>query len=156
MVFDLVVAIGVGLSLACLLFMKRTADVAVIEEWKYIEDDEDEQGRYRPVPSHVMVYEITGPMFFGAADQIPHIQPGERRRVMILRMRSVPALDITALNSLCRLWEECRHHRIELIFSHVNEQPMSVMKKAGFYDAVGGAEYFCANIDEALEKAAQL
>ncbi len=155
-VFDLVVAIGVGLSLACLLFMKRMADVAVIEEWKYIEDDKDEQGRYRPVPSHVMVYEITGPMFFGAADQIPHIQPGERRRVMILRMRSVPALDITALNSLCRLWEECRHHRIELIFSHVNEQPMSVMKKAGFYDAVGGAEYFCANIDEALEKAAQL
>ena len=104
----------------------------------------------------MMVYEITGPMFFGAADQIPHIQPGERRRVMILRMRSVPALDITALNSLCRLWEECRHHRIEMIFSHVNEQPMSVMKKAGFYDAVGGADYFCANIDEALEKAAQL
>ena len=92
MVFDLVVAIGVGLSLACLLFMKRMADVAVIEEWKYIEDDKDEQGRYRPVPSHVMVYEITGPMFFGAADQIPHIQPGERRRVMILRMRSVPTL----------------------------------------------------------------
>jgi HAMP domain-containing protein len=73
-IFDLVVAIGVGLSLACLLFMTRMANVAVIKEWKYVED-EDAQGRFRHVPEHVMVYEIDGPMFFGAADQIPHIDP---------------------------------------------------------------------------------
>ena len=109
-IFDLVVAIGVGLSLACLLFMTRMANVAVIKEWKYVED-EDAQGRFRHVPEHVMVYEIDGPMFFGAADQIPHIDPRETRRVMILRMRSVPALDITALNSLARLWKECQRHR---------------------------------------------
>ena len=108
-IFDLVVAIGVGLSLACLLFMTRMANVAVIKEWKYVED-EDAQGRFRHVPEHVMVYEIDGPMFFGAADQIPHIDPRGTRRVMILRMRSVPALDITALNSLARLWKECQRH----------------------------------------------
>ena len=154
-VFDLVVAIAVGLSLACLLFMKRMADVAVVKEWEYIEDSQDDQGRFRPVPSHVMVYEINGPMFFGAADRIPHIQDGERRRVMILRMRSVPALDITALNGLCRLLEECRSHRVELILSHVNEQPMSVLKKSGVL-ALIGEENICPNIDRALERAAQL
>ncbi len=136
-VFDLVVAIGVGLSLACLLFMTRMANVAVIKEWEYVEDQEDAQGRFRHVPEHVMVYEIDGPMFFGAADQIPHIDPKETRRVMILRMRSVPALDITALNSLAWLWKECQRHRVQLILSHVNEQPLSVMRKSGFYDAVG-------------------
>ena len=122
-VFDLVVAIGVG--------------------------------RFRHVPEHVMVYEIDGPMFFGAADQIPHIDPKETRRVMILRMRSVPALDITALNSLARLWKECQRHRVQLILSHVNEQPLSVMRKSGFYDAVG-EEWFCPNIDAALELASKL
>ena len=153
-VFDLVMAIGVGLALACLLFMTRMANVAVIKEWKYVED-EDAQGRFRHVPEHVMVYEIDGPMFFGAADQIPHIDPRETRRVMILRMRSVPALDITALNSLARLWKECQRHRVQLILSHVNEQPLSVMRKSGFYEAVG-EEWFCPNIDTALELASKL
>ena len=153
-VFDLVVAIAVGLTLACLLFMTRMANVAVIKEWKYVED-EDAQGRFRHVPEHVMVYEIDGPMFFGAADQIPHIDPRETRRVMILRMRSVPALDITALNSLARLWKECQRHRVQLILSHVNEQPLSVMRKSGFYEAVG-EEWFCPNIDTALELASKL
>ncbi len=153
-IFDLVVAIGVGLSLACLLFMTRMANVAVIKEWKYVED-EDAQGRFRHVPEHVMVYEIDGPMFFGAADQIPHIDPRGTRRVMILRMRSVPALDITALNSLARLWKECQRHRVQLILSHVNEQPLSVMRKSGFYEAVG-EEWFCPNIDTALELASKL
>lgn len=154
-VFDLVVAIGVGLSLACLLFMTRMANVAEIKEWKYVEGQKDAQGRFRHVPEHVMVYEIDGPMFFGAADQIPHIDPGETRRVMILRMSSVPALDITALNGLVRLWKECQRHKVQLILSHVNEQPMAVMRKSGFYEAVG-EEWFCPNIDAALELASKL
>ena len=68
---------------------------------------------------------------------------------MILRMRAVPALDITALNGLQHLWEECKGSHIRMIFSHVNEQPMSVLKKSGFYDEVG-AENFLENIDAAL------
>ena len=154
-VFDLVVAIVVGLSLACLLFMRRMADVAVVKEWEYVEDSGDSQGRFKSVPSHVMVYEITGPMFFGAADKIPHMERQGARRVLILRMRSVPAMDITALNGLERLWEECRDKDIQVIFSHVNPQPMSVFRKSGLYERVGG-ENFAPNIDAALERAAEL
>ena len=153
--FDLVVAIVVGLSLACLLFMKRMADVAEIREWEYVEDTGDDQGRMKPVPPHVMVYEISGPMFFGAADKIPHLEPSAGRRVLILRMRSVPAMDITALNSLQRLCEECRESGIAVIFSHVNDQPMSVFRKSGLFERVG-AENFAANIDAALTRAVKL
>ena len=153
--FDLVVAIVVGLSLACLLFMKRMADVAEIREWEYVEDTGDDQGRMKPVPPHVMVYEISGPMFFGAADKIPHLEPSAGRRVLILRMRSVPAMDITALNSLQRLCEECRESGIAVIFSHVNDQPMSVFRKSGLFERVG-AENFAANIDAALARAVEL
>ena len=147
--FDLVVAIVVGLSLACLLFMTRMADVAVVKEWEYVEDTGDDKGRLKPVPAHVMVYEISGPMFFGAADKIPHIERNTGRNVLILRMRSVPAMDITALNSLWRLWEECREKGIRVIFSHVNEQPMTVFQKSGLYEAAG-EESFAPNIDAAL------
>ncbi len=154
-IFDLVVAIAVGLSLACLLFMKRMADVAVVKEWEYVEDTGDDLGRLKPVPPHVMVYEITGPMFFGAADKIPHMERRERRWVLILRMRAVPAMDITALNGLRRLYEECREKEIQVIFSHVNEQPMAVFHKSGMFEQVG-AENFVPNIDAALARAAEL
>ena len=154
-VFDLVVAIAVGLMLACLLFMRRMADVAVVSEWKYIEAGETDNGLYRPVPGYVMVYEINGPMFFAAADKIPHVAEDESKTVMILRMRAVPALDITAMNGLVRLREECRGKGIRMVFSHVNEQPKSVMDKAGF-TAEDGVCYFAANIDEALSLAGEL
>ena len=154
-VFDLVVAIVVGLSLACLLFMKRMADVAEVKEWKYVEDTGDDQGRMKPVPPHVMVYEFTGPLFFGAADKIPHIEGNTGRQVLVLRMRAVPAMDITALNILQRLYDECRGKGIQVLFSHVEEQPMSVFRKSGLYDLVG-EENFLPNIDAALERAVEL
>lgn len=154
-VFDLVVAILVGLSLACLLFMKRMADVSTVKEWEYVEDSGDDQGRLKKVPSHVMVYEFTGPLFFGAADKIPHIERNTGRNVLILRMRAVPAMDITALNSLRRLYEECRSKDIQVLFSHVNEQPMTVFQKSGLYDLVG-EDSFVPNIDAALERAMEL
>ncbi|NBI65449.1 STAS domain-containing protein [Pseudoflavonifractor sp. 60] len=154
-VFDLVVAIAVGLSLACLLFMKRMADVASVKEWNYVEDTQDDQGRLKAVPAHVMVYEFTGPLFFGAADKIPHMERNTGRNVLILRMRSVPAMDITAMNSLRRLYEECQSKDIRVLFSHVNEQPMSVFRKSGLYDLVG-EESFVPNIDAALDRAAAL
>ena len=154
-VFDLVVAIAVGLMLACLLFMRRMADVAVVSEWKYVEAGEADNGLYRSVPEGVMVYEINGPMFFAAADKIPHVAENEKRTVMVLRMRAVPALDITAMNGLVRLHEECRGKGIRMIFSHVNDQPRSVMDKAGFA-AEDGVCYFAANIGEALSLAGEL
>lgn len=154
-VFDLVIAILVGLTLACLLFMKRMADVAVVKEWDYVEDSQDDRGRLKSVPSHVMVYEITGPMFFGAADKIPHMDRDTEKTVLILRMRAVPAMDITALNSLHRLWDECCRKDIQMVFSHVNEQPMQVFRKSGFFDEVG-ADSFQPNIDAALNRAVEL
>ena len=154
-IFDLVVAIAVGLSLACLLFMKRMADVSQVKEWDYVEDSSDDQGRLKPVHDHVMVYEIIGPMFFGASDKIPHLEEGTDKKVLILRMKGVPALDVTALNGLSRLWVECYREGIHVVFSHVNEQPMSVLRKAGFIEKAG-EENFQPNIDAALERAIQL
>lgn len=154
-VFDLVVAIVVGLTLACLLFMKRMADVAVVKEWTYVEDAGGGQERLKPVPSHVMVYEFTGPLFFGAADKIPHIEGASGKNVLILRMRAVPALDVTALNSLRRLCNECKAQGIYVLFSHVNEQPLSVLKKSGLYDWVK-PQNFAPNIDAALARAEEL
>lgn len=154
-VFDLVVAIVVGLTLACLLFMKRMADESCVKEWDYVEDSSDGQGRLKPVPAHVMVYEIIGPMFFGAADKIPHLDASAEKKVLILRMKAVPAMDVTALNSLSRLWLECYREGIHVIFSHVNEQPMSVFQKAGFLEKAG-EENFQPNIDAAIERAIAL
>lgn len=148
-VFDLVIAISVGLTLACLLFMKRMADVSHVKEWKYIDDLETTNKRHKPVPKHVMVYEIQGPMFFGATDKIPHIYEKNHKNVLILRMKGVPAIDVTALNGLKLLWNECHHLGIHIIFSHVNEQPMSVFEKSGFTKLVK-EENFLPNIDEAL------
>lgn len=153
--FDLVVAIVVGLSLACLLFMARMANVAQVKEWDYVEDTGDDHGRMKPVPPHVMVYEFTGPLFFGAADKIPHLDRAAGHRALILRMRAVPALDITALNGLRRLYDECVSKDIQLLFSHVEPQPMAVLTHAGLYDLVG-PENFLPNIDAALARAAEL
>lgn len=155
-VFDLVVAIVVGVTVACLLFMKRMADEASIQEWDYVEITNDPEGRLRPVPKNVMVYEVTGPLFFGMADKFPSISDLDpEKRIIIVRMRSVPAVDTTAMNSIRKLWEECRRHDVYTIFSHVNDQPMSVFRKSGFLEEVG-EEFFQPNIDAALEMAKKL
>ena len=152
-IFDLVVAISVGLGLACLMFMKRMADVSDIKEWDYVEITGDEDGRLKPVPAHVMVYEITGPMFFGSADKIPAIDNRDgTKNVLVLRMRSVPAIDATAMNGFTRLVKQCEKAGIQVIFSHVNEQPMREFHHSGLFEMVG-EEFFQPNIDAALEKA---
>ena len=158
-VFDLVMAIGVGLVLASLLFMKRMSDVSDIYGWKYEEDDREGGDRERidlkPVPKHVMVFEVDGPMFFGAADKIAQIPLDTKKQVLILRMRSVPAMDATALNSLKKLHARCRKAHITMILSHVNEQPMSVMEKSGF-DLEIGRDNIAVSIDAALSRAAMI
>ena len=154
--FDLVAAIEVGMLLACILFMKRMSEETEIRGWKYIDDENDPDSlRLRKIPSSVQVYELSGPLFFGAADQIETITRNSETRFLIMRMRSVPALDATAMRSLEQLEERCRRDGVTLIFSHVNEQPLRTMKKAGFYDKVG-AENFCSHIDSALQRAENL
>lgn len=154
-IFDLVVAIAVGMVLAAILFMKRMSDETSVNVWKYIDPDTDEDGiNLKAVPKEVRVYEISGPLFFGAADKIPEIILKDYTRCLILRMRAVPSLDSTALNALEALYKKCRKQNVRLILSHVNEQPLNAMQKSGFYAAVG-EENFCMHIDEALEKAAK-
>ncbi len=154
-VFDLVVAIGVGIVLACVLFMKRMGDEAEVRGWQYIEPETDDTSDLRPVPLGVRIYEISGPLFFGATEGIGRISVKSFTRCLVLRMRSVPAIDATAMNALISLYQRLEKQGIVLIFSHVNEQPMAAMEKAGFVDMVG-RENFLPHIDEALEYAAKI
>ena len=155
-VFDLVIAIEIGLLVAVLLFMKRMSDVTEVHSWKYAEDEEEaEREKLRKLSPHINVYEISGPLFFGAADVIGRIAVKDHAKCLILRMRSVPALDSTALNAMTDLYKNCEKRGITLILSHVNQQPMKVMEKAGFAQKVG-QENFCENIDRAIKRAEEL
>ena len=155
-VFDLVVAIEIGMVLACLLFIKRMSEETHVDSWTYVDDDTpDVDEHLRRLPLQIRVYEITGPLFFGAADAIEHIVVKDFTTCLILRMRSVPALDSTALNALQNLTKVCESKGIPLVFSHVNEQPMKVMVKSSFVDLVG-KENFCPNIRAALDHAEKI
>ena len=133
--FDLVVAIEIGMVLACLLFIKRMSEETHIDGWTYVDDDTpDVDAHLKKLPLQIRVYEITGPLFFGAADAIEHIVVKDFTTCLVLRMRSVPAIDSTAMNALFNLTKVCENKGITLVFSHVNEQPMKVMEKAGFVE----------------------
>ena len=139
--------------IACLLFIKRMSEETHVDSWVYVDDDTPEiDDHLARLPLAIRVYEITGPLFFGASDAIEHIVVKDFTKCLILRMRSVPALDSTALNALKDLVDTCEKKGITIVFSHVNEQPMKVMKKAGFIELVG-KEHFCPNIAVALKHA---
>ena len=157
-VFDLVVAIAVGMIAACVLFMKRMSEEASIHGWKYAldESENDPAGiELREVPHEVRVYEITGPMFFGVAGLVSQISVKDFTKVLIIRMRGVPAIDATAMQSLETLVDTCKEKGVTVIFSHVNQQPRDVMDKDGLTAKVG-TENFCAHIDAALERAKEI
>lgn len=152
-VFDLVVAIEVGIVFAAILFMKRMSDVTQVEGWKYIDKEDDPDSiELKVVPDNTLVYEISGPMFFAAADKLLRISLKDNTRCLVIRMRSVNAIDATAMHNLEQLMKACREKNIQLVLSHVNEQPLKVMQKSGFYEIIG-AENFCAHIDDALLRA---
>ena len=154
-VFDLVIAIEVGFVLACLLFMKRMSDETGVIGWKYVEEDTDDSEKLRVLPKEIRVYEITGPLFFGVADVLAKISTKEFTKCLIIRMRSVPAIDVTAMNAMEELYFKCAEKGIKVIFSHVNDQPMRVMDKAGFIEKVG-RQNFCEHIDSAIALATQI
>lgn len=154
-VFDLVMAIGVGMMIALVLFMKRLSDETEVRGWKYYCDEDSEVTHLRELPQSVRVYEINGPMFFGMTDQIADISVKEFTRYLIIRMRGVPSLDASAMNALENLQGYCAENGVQLIISHANEQPMKTMERAGFVDLVG-REHFRANIDDAIAHARAL
>lgn len=156
--FDLVVAIEVGVVLAAMLFMKRMAETADIKAWKYTDEPDVTPGeaeKLRAIPHSIRVFEISGPLFFAAADEILRINNEKSTKVIVIRMRSVPAIDASAMRSIRQLADRAKKKKITLVFSHVNEQPMSVMAKDDFIEYVG-KENFLPNIVEALEYAESL
>ena len=159
-VFDLVVAIEVGVVMAAMLFLMRMSNVTEVKSWKYLGEDIDEKNdpmalKYKVVPKNTLVYEIIGPMFFAAADKFLDISFEPGVKVLIIRMRGVPAMDVTALRSLKKIHATCKKRGVTLLLSHVQEQPYAMMAKAGFVQEIG-ENNFCANIDAALEKAGKI
>ena len=155
-VFDLVVAIEVGVLLAAVLFMHRMSEVTRVEGWKDVDPENDPDSiDLRVLPENTLVYEISGPMFFATAGKILQISPKEGTKALVLRMRSVSTIDATAMRNLELLYEDCQNRGVQLIMSHVNEQPMKVIRKAGF-DQKLGQDNFCAHIDDALARAEKI
>ena len=154
-IFDLVVAIEVGIIMACVLFMKRMSDETDVVGWKYVEQEYDDTDKLLQLHKGVRVYEITGPLFFGVAGRIADISTKEFTKCLVIRMRSVSTIDATAMNALEALYRRCSSRGITLVFSHVNKQPMQVMKRSGLYKRVG-PDNFCSHIDEALAHATRI
>ncbi|MBQ7900743.1 MAG: STAS domain-containing protein [Clostridia bacterium] len=156
-VFDLVVAICIGLLLSVILFMKRMSEVTTVEGWTYVDDDIDgsQSIGLRKVPKGAFVYEITGPVFFGVSDKLSGLILETGSKVVIIRMKSVPAVDATGILAFESLIKVCKKKNIQLILSHLNEQPMKAIEKSGLIDKIG-ADNLCANIDEALARAERL
>ena len=154
--FDLVVAICVGIVLSTVMFMKRMSDVTDAYGWKEFDENNDSDSvKLKKIPDGAMVYEITGPIFFGASTKIANVIKTSDKKVIIIRMRSVPAIDATGIHSFESIIKACRQKNITLIMSHVNNQPMKVLKKSGMYKDIG-KENICENIDKALARAAEI
>ncbi|MBQ8514348.1 MAG: STAS domain-containing protein [Ruminococcus sp.] len=156
-VFDLVVAIAVGLVLASLLFMKQMADVSGVQGWVYVDDEDDDPDHIdlKKVPKNTRVYEINGPMFFAASDKFMYVLNDTNIQVVCIRMRNVPAMDATGAETLLKIVDKCEKLGISVVFSHVNEQPMALMEKAGLIERLG-RENFCDHIDKALLRAEEI
>ena len=156
-VFDLVVAIGIGMVLASILFMKRMADVTEAHAWIDVDDEDTDVDNIlrKKIPDRTRVYEINGPMFFAASERYKYMLDDKDIDVLIIRMRNVPAIDAAGVEALSQIVKRCERECVNVIFSHVNEQPLHAMTKAGLYERVG-SENFCSHIDFALARAGEI
>lgn len=160
-IFDLTVAIEVGLIIACLLFMKRmaeTTDVKVVMD-EISEESDLSSGNleHLTIPKGVEVYEINGPYFFGAGNRFEEIMAsfGDRPKVRIIRMRKVPFVDSTGIHNLTNLCTMSKSEGIEVVLSGVSEKVHSQLNKARFYDLLGERN-ICSHIDIALQRAREI
>lgn len=162
-IFDLTIAIEVGLIIACLLFMKRmseTTDVKVIMDEIDPNDESDiklENNEHLIIPNGVEVYEINGPYFFGAGNRFEEIMAsfGDRPKVRIIRMRKVPFVDSTGIHNLTNLCIMSQKEGIQIVLSGVNPKVHAVLARSGFYELIG-EENICSHINIALEKAKEI
>ena len=162
-IFDLTIAIEVGLICACLLFMRRMAETtevrAILDEIDLNEDADMERGNleHLTIPEGVEVYEINGPYFFGAGNRFEDIMSryGDRPRVRIIRMRKVPFIDSTGLHNLENLCLMSQREGITIVLSGVNPKVEAVLRK-NHLDQLLGSENICNHIDLALARAREL
>ncbi len=160
--FDLTVAIEVGLVIACLLFMKRVAETTNIS---VLTDEIDPNAdvdvalnaEHLTIPDGVEVYEIDGPYFFGIANKFEEqmVMLHDRPQIRIIRMRKVPFIDSTGIHNLTILCKTSQREGIRIILSGVNEQVHKTLEQAHFYDLLG-EENICSHINIALDRARQL
>ena len=160
-IFDLTIAIEVGLLIACVLFMKRvmeTTEISVIRDEidPNQESDLEVHEEHITLPKGVEVYEINGPYFFGIATKFEEImsQLGDRPKIRIIRMRKVPFIDSTGIHNLANLCEMSQKENIHIILSGVNPKVHQVLEKSGFYELLG-EDNICSNINEAVAKATE-
>ena len=159
-VFDLTIAIEVGLILACALFMKRimeTTEISVIKDEIDLGDASDMamHEEHLVIPEGCAVYEINGPYFFGIANKFDDLMANighKRPKVRIIRMRKVPFIDSTGIHNLANLIEMNHEEGINVILSGVTPKVHSQLEKAGFYDKMN-PDHICPHIDVALAKA---
>lgn len=158
-IFDLTIAIEVGLLIACVLFMKRvmeTTEISVIRDEidPNKESDLEVHEEHLTLPKGVEVYEINGPYFFGIATKFEEImsQLGDRPKIRIIRMRKVPFIDSTGIHNLTNLCVMSQKENIHIILSGVNDKVHKVLERSGFYELLG-EDNICSNINEAVAKA---
>ena len=162
-IFDLTIAIEVGLVCACLLFMRRmseTSDVSVIYNEIDISEDADMQAgnlENLTIPKDVEVYEINGPYFFGAGNRAEEMMQrfGNDPKVRIIRMRKVPFIDSTGLHNLENLCLMSKKENVQIVLSGVNPKVEAVLVKNGFVELLG-RENICNHIDIALARAKEI
>ena len=161
-IFDLTIAIEVGIVIACLLFMRRmaeTSDVKLVSDID-VEEESDlqsNQDEHLIVPDGVEVYEINGPYFFGAGNKAEELMSSLRDlpKVRIIRMRRVPFIDSTGIHNLTNICIMSKKQNVDVVLSGVNPKVHAVLEKAHFYDIIG-EDHICSHIDLALEKAKEL
>ena len=161
-IFDLTVAIGVGLLLACVLFMRRVMETTEISVIKNEIKVQDESGIHSydeglTIPKGVEVYEINGPYFFGVATQFEELMDEfrDKSKVRIIRMRKVPFIDSTGIHNLANLCEMSSKRKITVVLSGVNPKVHSALQKANFYNILG-EKNICPDINVALARANEL
>ena len=160
--FDLTVAIEIGMLLSAILFMQRMAgltNVGVITGELKDEEEMDDPNTIvtRSIPEKVEVFEISGPFFFGAASKFKdamHIV-GKAPAIRIIRMRKVQTIDATGLNMMKEMLEDCRKTGTTLILSGVHTQPLFALQQFGLADEIGEENIF-GNIDDALDRSRKL
>ena len=161
-VFDLTIAIEVGLLLAIVLFIKRTNESTSIKVFRDEIDPNEEldiavEQEVLLIPDRVEVYEIDGPYFFGIANKFDEIMKtvGDAPKVRVIRMRKVPFIGSTGIHNLKTLCKQSRKEGIEMVLSGVNPSVHETLLKAGFETFIP-AENICPNINIALERASEL